>query len=503
MRPRHARRGFAALAAAVVTAGMTVAMPTARAGVSAQIIGGGPVDASSAPWTVAVLDRSEPDPYQAQFCGGSLIHARWVLTAAHCVVGRAAGSVDVAWGRTRLSHITSADRRSLSRIIVHPRYRGSTSEHDVALLELSAPATGATTVALHTGETSPTFGASLRTYGWGTTSTSPVSYPDELHGVTLTDRAGPTGACGSYGPAYVAELMLCAGWAGGGRDACWGDSGGPLVTDTATPVLVGVTSWGNGCALAAYPGVWARVSSHVPWINAQISPVPPRVSVGDATVVEGDSGSRSVAVTLTLSSPATGPVAVPWATGGGSATAGADFTPAGGTVTFKPGNMTKLVTVRVLGDTAAEGAKTFSLTLGAPSGGGATVGRGTGTVTILDDDPGGGIRLAVGDARVVEGNDGKAIKAKLTVSLSAPSATDVTFTWATAAATASGDRDFTPRSKTASIRAGRVSTTITLSVTPDWLPELGVDETFTVTLSSVVGATVTRGGGTVTILADD
>ena len=66
--------------------------------------------------------------------------------------------------------------------------------------------------------------------------------------------------------------MICAGYPGvGGKDACQGDSGGPFVcNDGGKAVIAGVVSWGNGCALADYPGVYARTTYVLDWINSQM-----------------------------------------------------------------------------------------------------------------------------------------------------------------------------------------------------------------------------------------
>src|SRR5262249_47189981 len=130
-------------------------------------------------------------------------------------------------------------------------------------------------------------------------------------------------------------------------------------------------------------------------------PVPPVVSIGNATVTEGNSGTTNATFTVSLSAASTQTVTVNYATADGSAVAGSDYTAASGILTFAPGETSKTVTVTVLGDVIDEANETFSVTLSAPTN--ATLGTSTGTGTITDDDT---AAVAVNDVSVVEGNSG-------------------------------------------------------------------------------------------------
>ena len=78
--------------------------------------------------------------------------------------------------------------------------------------------------------------------------------------------------CNSAYGGSITDAMICAGYPGvGGKDACQGDSGGPFVcNDNGNAVIAGVVSWGNGCALADFPGVYARTTTALSWIQSNM-----------------------------------------------------------------------------------------------------------------------------------------------------------------------------------------------------------------------------------------
>jgi len=224
----------------------------------------------------------------------------------------------------------------------------------------------------------------------------------------------------------------------------------------------------------------------------------PTLSVGDVAVHEGDAMTRSAAFTVSLSEAATGTVTVNYATANDTATRPGDYTARSATLTFSAGQVSKTVSVPVKGDTAAEGNETFNLNLSSASG--ATVADAIGTATIRNDDPGSGLRLAVGDVVVHEGNTATR-PAVFTVSLSQPATGTVTVDYATADDTAT-QPDYTSKSGPLTFSAGQVSRTVSVPVKGD--PAVEADETFNLNLSNATGgATITDGSGLGTIVDDE
>lgn len=258
--------GLLALAISLATTSGTA---TARSGggggggADPNIIGGEPASPSEYPFMAAILNETiSGTDWNKQYCGGALIDASWVLTAAHCVEGEAAADIAVAVGRTVLSS-SQGERRAVSAIFVHPDFGTPTSlAHDAALLRLAAPISTITPIRL-AGPADDSFeaeGTLLTVIGWGsTTSKGRPSYPDDLMEVDVP--AVSDARCGSvYGNSFHAPTMLCAG--APGIDSCYGDSGGPLfATDASGPVHMGIVSWGNGCAKKRFPGVYGETNS--------------------------------------------------------------------------------------------------------------------------------------------------------------------------------------------------------------------------------------------------
>ena len=254
---------------------------------SEQVVGGGAIPISAAPWQVALLDPSTTSGYLAQFCGGTIISARWVVTAGHCVrdmfnYPMSPAEIEIGSGSASLFDYGPSSRIGVAQIIEHPSYESGSYVNDIALLrlssdlDLSGPNRAAIQLPFSVDAGSwPARGAAMTATGWGCTDVlgfeqSCSNYPDSLRSVGLSVQADPTDWRCAGLTGYWAPLMMCAGSAGGGSDTCSGDSGGPLVSGSgSTAVLAGITSWGEGCGLAGYPGVYTRVTAYVSWISGQ------------------------------------------------------------------------------------------------------------------------------------------------------------------------------------------------------------------------------------------
>lgn len=151
---------------------------------------------------------------------------------------------------------------------MHPSYNSATTDNDIALWKLSTAIPTSSTIGyitLPVQGSDPVTGASTTTAGWGLLTESGSTLPANLRKVTVPVISRAT--CQSeYGTSAVTTNMFCAGLAAGGKDSCSGDSGGPII-DTATGVLIGLVSWGQGCAEAGFAGVYSRIGNYVTYIN--------------------------------------------------------------------------------------------------------------------------------------------------------------------------------------------------------------------------------------------
>lgn len=226
-----ARHLLPALAAGVPTRSPHPAARQPRSGDAPTIVGGQEATPGAWPWMAALVSPGVNDALAGQFCGGSLIHPEWVLTAAHCTYqlnGPAIepADVEVVLGR----HLLSSDagmRLAVTEIRRHPSYNEATTDYDIALLRLAEPTTQ-TVVALLAEAMLPVdlTGSIATVIGWGLTNPGDgKSRPDGLRELTVP-IVSPRACTFSYGLLrdVITPRMMCAGYREGGRDSCAGDS---------------------------------------------------------------------------------------------------------------------------------------------------------------------------------------------------------------------------------------------------------------------------------------
>jgi len=222
-----------------------------------KIVGGSEIDISERPFQIVFLY------YGSLRCGGSWIGGNAILTAGHCCDGVSASSVSVRVGSSKYN--SGGDVYDVTRVVGHPEYDSYDITNDACLLFLEETPTNsvAKPVTMPTGPIDNNAGDMFVVSGWGTTS-SGGSLSKNLKAVTVP-YVSDDDCSDSYGSSSIfGDVMICAGEEG--KDSCQGDSGGPM---TFNDVHVGIVSWGRGCALAGYPGVYAQTDAFLSWIAGE------------------------------------------------------------------------------------------------------------------------------------------------------------------------------------------------------------------------------------------
>ncbi|XP_077773293.1 serine protease 27-like [Podarcis muralis] len=240
-----------------------------------RIVGGKDASRGDWPWQVSLQ-------YNGQHaCGGTLISADWVLTAAHCFPKTSKLShFQANLGNYQLLNPEpNAKWLKLSQVIVNKHYAGDGTSGDIALVQLEHPVRFTKsilpaclpdakvqipngTLCWVTGWGAPQYGATLR---------APKTLQQLQVPLIDTRSCDAMYHIGTGIPPSIRQIqddMICAGYAKGEKDACLGDSGGPLVCqEDGAWFVVGIVSWGEMCAIPNRPGVYTRVGFYEDWIK--------------------------------------------------------------------------------------------------------------------------------------------------------------------------------------------------------------------------------------------
>lgn len=220
-----------------------------------RIVGGQVIDIKEVPYQCSLIKSDR------HICGAVLISPTKALTAAHCT--RGAISLKLRCGTSNYKYGGSIV--NIKTVCQHPDFNPSTIDYDVSILILET-AVPYTPIEASSSLNDPSDGRLLQVTGWGTTQ-NPLESNELLRGVIVpvVNRQVCNETYKLYGG--ITENMICAGdFINGGKDSCQGDSGGPLV-DTITKKLVGLVSWGLGCAQKRYPGVYTNIRKFDSWIK--------------------------------------------------------------------------------------------------------------------------------------------------------------------------------------------------------------------------------------------
>ncbi|XP_017759429.1 PREDICTED: trypsin-1-like [Eufriesea mexicana] len=230
-----------------------------------RIVGGVETQVNQYPWMALMMFRGR------FYCGASVISSRYVLTAAHCVDRFDPNLMSVLLLEHNRNSTTEAETQlfQVEKVIRHSGYSTNNYNNDIALVKLKD------TIRFEgkmrpvcLPERAKTFaGLNGTVTGWGALAES-GAISQTLQEVTVPILTNTECRATKYPARRITDNMLCAGYKEGSKDSCQGDSGGPLhiVNDNAHEVI-GIVSWGEGCARPGYPGVYSRVNRYLSWIE--------------------------------------------------------------------------------------------------------------------------------------------------------------------------------------------------------------------------------------------
>jgi len=234
-----------------------------------RIVSGWDADVNEWPWIAALMNNGR------QFCGGSLITKKHILTAAHCVAHMS--RYDVANLKVRLGEYkikqegeTTLFESKAARVVRHRGFSQQTLHSDVAIITMEKAVPDSYDkihpVCLPSGHQKYA-GQTATVIGWGSLRENGPQ-PNTLQEMTVKiwNNAECKQTYGNAAPGGIMDHMLCAGKQG--KDSCSGDSGGPMQIGTGDYwTQIGIVSWGIGCGKSHYPGVYTRVTEVKEWID--------------------------------------------------------------------------------------------------------------------------------------------------------------------------------------------------------------------------------------------
>ncbi|CAH1803043.1 unnamed protein product [Owenia fusiformis] len=266
--------------------------------ISSRILGGKEAKPHSWPWAVAMLHDGEIQ------CGGSIIHPKWILTAAHCVKGLHWGFVvynfddpnkwTILLGKHDLANKVENNtmKARVLEIILHENYDYSSFENDIALFKIGASVNYTDTISpiclpykdilkRNVGKISKTYNCTA--IGWGRISMT-SAHSNKLRQVTMPTIRHSVCNRDDWYAGQIKKTMFCAGKKDGSVDTCQGDSGGGYSCSYKGHwMLTGLTSWGRGCGREMSPGVYTKLTYYYTWIISTMIAGSPKKTMNNNT----------------------------------------------------------------------------------------------------------------------------------------------------------------------------------------------------------------------------
>lgn len=264
----------------MVSALAVMGLAVASATPAQAVVGGGPATLNTAPYMVSVRSQSWTGALN-HICGGFLLSATKVVTAAECLDGQTASKMNVAWGGNKRSSLPF--NSGVSKVSGHPDWKIGNRLADVGVLTLSSPASasdGVKGAVLATSDPAP--GASATVTGWGKTSLTTLAFPETLQTTQLPVTTDATCKADYSLPLdpFDTTGRYCAGPADGSKAVCVGDAGDPVVVgDRVVGIVAGgmalnsvisdILPGGRGCGLPDSPAEVSSVSYYRSWLTSQ------------------------------------------------------------------------------------------------------------------------------------------------------------------------------------------------------------------------------------------